>query len=406
MREIHEPLILSVTGPDRPGVLAALAQVLADEGVDLVDIEQATLQNFLALSFLVDLGGHPARAHAVLTRFSPTAQAMGLTVEAKPVSPGELFTLKEHDLWALTLLGERSSAAMVAAVADVTGRHGANIVSIRRLAEEDLRAAELIVDARLVRDVEAMRRDLLRAGERSGADVALARENVHRKNKRVVVMDADSTLVAGEVIDELARRAGVQPQVAAITRRAMEGELDFAAALRERVALLRGLTAADLELVASSMPLTPGAEETVLALRALGLKVAVISGGFSFFVDRLQERLGLDYAFSNQLEVRDGVVTGQVLAPILDAAGKAERLREIARREAVPLTQVVGVGDGANDIPMLQAAGLGVAFRAKEATRQAAHGAIQTNNLRALLTLLGVTQRDLRALTRDGGATP
>jgi phosphoserine phosphatase len=398
MRPVREPVILAVTGPDRPGILAELAAVLAAEGIELVDIEQATLQSFLALSFLVDLGGQPERAQAVLTRFFPAAQRLGLSVQAKPISQGELFTLNEHDLWALTVLGSGDAAAMVAAVAAVTGRHGANIVSVRRLADEDIRAAELIVDARAVTDVEAMRRELLRQGEAAGADIALARENAYRKSKRIVLMDADSTLVAGEMIDELARRAGVAEQVAAITRRAMEGELDFATALTQRVALLRGLKVEQLEEAAAAMPLTPGAQETIAALKALGLRVGVISGGFTFFVERLRKRLGLDYAFGNILEIQHGALTGRLLPPLLDAEGKAERLREIARAEGVPLSQVVGVGDGANDIPMLQAAGLGVAFRAKEAAHRVADGAIHRNNLQVLLVLLGVSPSDLRAL--------
>ena len=231
-----------------------------------------------------------------------------------------------------------------------------------------------------------------------GLDVGIAPEDVHRKSKRVVVMDADSTLVAGEVIDELARRAGVVDKVAAITRRAMEGELDFAAALTERVSLLAGLTRADLQAVIESMVLTPGAADTIAVLKALGFKVGVISGGFTFFTEHLRETLGLDYAFGNVLEMDGDRLTGRVVPPIIDAQGKAERVRQIARELGVPLSQVVTVGDGANDIPMLETAGLGVAFRAKEAARRAARGSIQRNDMKALLYLLGISGRDLKKL--------
>ncbi len=402
MRDVIEPLILSVSGRDRPGVLAVLAAVLAREEIELVDIEQATLQEFLALSFLVDLNGKAEAARAVLERFFPAATELGLAVEARPVSPEELRTLSEKDLWALTLLGPAATAAMVATIAGVTSRHGANIVSVRRLAEDDIRAAEFIVDASRCQAVDAMRRDLFLEAEAVGVDVGLSRASVYRQSKRVVVLDADSTLVAGEVIDELAQLAGVADQVKEITRRAMEGRLDFGAALRERVALLRGLPVERLREIEERLPLTPGAEEMIAALRALGFKVGVISGGFSFFTDSLKRRLKLDYAFANELEIEDGKLTGHVVPPIVDAEGKAERLRTIAQWERVPLSQVVGVGDGANDIPMLQAAGLGVAFRAKEVAKRAADGAIHQDSLLGLLYLLGVSQQDLKELLARG----
>lgn len=401
MLSAREPLILSVSGRDRPGVLAELAGVLAAGGIQLIDIEQATLQDFLALSFLVDLGERAEGAQELLHRFFPAAARLGLAVEARAISPAELRDLKSTSLWALTLLGKEATASMVAAVAGVAARHGANIVRIRRLAELDIRAAEFILDASKVRDLAAFRRELIRDAEAAGVDVSLARESVYRQSKRVVVMDADSTLVAGEVIEELARVAGVETRVRSITERAMRGELEFASALRERVRLLAGLRLSDLQAVADAIPLTPGAEETVGLLKSLGYKVGVISGGFTFFTEHLRRLLDLDYAFGNELELAGDELTGELVPPILDAQGKADRLREIARRERVPLTQVVGVGDGANDIPMLQTAGLGVAFRAKEAARAVADGVIHQNSLSGLLYLLGVSQRDLSELLRS-----
>ncbi len=400
MREVHEPLILSVSGPDRPGILAELAGILARGQIDLVDVEQATLQNFLALSLLVDLGNRPERAQVILREFLPAAARMGLNAEVRAISHPELRILKEQDLWAVTLIGEAAIAHMVTTVAAATARHNANIVTIRRLAEQDISAAELIVDVSRTAYVDSFRRDLLSACEAVGMDVGVAPEDVHRKSKRVVVMDADSTLVAGEVIDELARRAGVVEKVAAITRRAMEGELDFTAALTERVALLAGLGRADLQAVIDSMRLTPGAAETIAVLKALGFKVGVISGGFTFFTDHLRTTLGLDYAFGNVLEMEGDRLTGRVVPPVIDAQGKAERVRQIARELGVPLSQVVTVGDGANDIPMLETAGLGIAFRAKEAARRAARGTIQRNDMKALLYLLGISQRDVRRVAR------
>lgn len=405
MRALSEPVILSVSGPDRPGILAELAGILARGGIDLVDIEQATLQNFLALSFLIDLGGDPVAAQVVLRDFLSAASRLGLATDTRFPSQEEIRSLKEQDLWALTVLGSAESASIVAAVAEVTSRHGANIVSIRRLAEEDLRAAEFLLDAARVADVPALRRDLFSTCEAAGADVGLAPEDVHRKSKRMVIFDADSTLVAGEVIDELARAAGSAERVADITRRAMEGELDFAASLTERVATLAGLETSELERIAEALPLTPGADAAIAALKRLGYKVGVISGGFTFFTDHLKERLGLDYAFGNELEIEGGRLTGRVVPPILDAAAKAQHVKLIASLERVPLSQVVAVGDGANDIPMLTIAGLGVAFRGKEATRRAADGSIHRNDFEALLYLLGISHRDLKRFQNRGAPT-
>ena len=390
MRQLTEPVILSVSGRDRPGILAVLAGKLAEHGIELVDIEQATLQDFLAVSFLVDLGSGGHSARAILREFVPEARSLGLSVELRPISQEELRSLDEKDLWALTVLGAGDIAGTVATVAGIVASHGANITSVRRLAEEDLSAAEFILDASRVQKLSDFRRDLLSHAEQAGADIALAREAAYRRSKRVVVMDADSTLVAGEVIDELAARAGVAEQVRSITDSAMEGNRDFTASLRERVALLAGLDERVLEEVAAAMPLTPGAEETISSLKALGLKVAVISGGFTFFTDRLAERLGLDYAFANRLGIEDGKLTGKLVGPILDAEGKADRLMKIAEAEGVHRSQVVAVGDGANDIPMLQKAGLGVAFQARPATREAADAAIHGQSTGTALSARGL----------------
>jgi phosphoserine phosphatase len=294
----------------------------------------------------------------------------------------------------------------VADTAAAVARHGANIVSIRRLAESDLRAGEYVLDVSGCTEVAALKADLLRTAERLGVDAGLAREDVYRKSKRIVVFDMDNTLVAGEMIDALADAAGVGDRVAAITRQAMDGRLDFAEALHRRVALLAGLPEARVNELARSMPLTPGAEEVLAVLKSLGYKLGVLSGGFTRFVDVLRVRFGLDYAFANTLEIENGVVTGRVTGEVLDGEGKARRLEEIARAEGVPRDLVVGVGDGANDIPMLQRAGLGIAFRAKEVTRRSADGAIQRNSFDGLLYLLGVSARDRARVQATEAVSP
>ena len=400
MRTLVEPFIFSVSGRDRPGLLATLAGALDAAAIDVVDIEQATLQDFLALSFLLDLENDPARSRRLLGEVIPRAAELGLAVDVRRLDADQVRLLKETDHLVLTLVAERPSARLVARLGETAARHGANIVTIRRLAEEDLRAGEYVLDVSLVRDLDAFKGDMLLAAEALGADAGLAREDVYRKSKRVVVFDMDNTLVAGEIIDALAKRAGVEEAVASITREAMEGSADFATALRRRVRLLAGLPESALHEVRDAMTLTPGAEETVRVLKRLGYRLGVVSGGFTFFVDHLREHLGIDYAFANTLRIRDGRLTGDLDGEILDGPGKADRLREIAEREGVRLDQVVGVGDGANDIPMLQAAGLGIAFRAKETTRRNADAAIGRNDFLGILYLLGVSGRDLARVRR------
>lgn len=398
MRTLREPYIFSVSGRDRPGLLARIATALDEAEIDIVDIEQATLQDFLALSFLLDLEGDAERGRRLLRDLLPLAGELGLAVDVRGLDADQVKHLKESDHVVLTVVSERPTSRMVAELATVTARHDANIVSIRRLAEEDLRAGEYVLDVTGVSDREGLRADLFSIAERLGVDVALAREDVYRKSKRIVVFDMDSTLLQAEVIDCLAARAGVEEEVAGITRDAMEGRIEFGESLRRRTALLSGLPVTVLEEVAKSIPLTPGAEETLRVLKRLGFKLGVVSGGFSWFVERVGDRLGVDYVFANHLEIEDGTLTGNLVPPILDGPGKAERLREIAAKEGVPVDQVVGVGDGANDVPMLQTAGLGIAFRAKDVTRRSADAAIQRNTFAGLLHLLGVSGRDVQRL--------
>jgi phosphoserine phosphatase len=245
-----------------------------------------------------------------------------------------------------------------------------------------------------------MTRQLLAEGAGLGIDIAVQKENLYRRAKRLVVLDMDSTLIQIEVIDELARLAGVGEQVAAITERAMNGELDFQQALRERVGLLKGLSAGALEQVYRDLPFTPGAKNLIRILRRLGFRTAVISGGFDFFTDRLKAELGLDYAYANDLEIVDGLVTGQVVGAIVDGQRKAELLAEIAEREGITLSQVIAIGDGANDLPMLGRAGLGIAFNAKARVREQADYHINQGSLDSILYLLGIAEWEMAELSK------
>jgi phosphoserine phosphatase len=398
VRPLREPFILSVSGRDRPGVLATLAAALAEAGIDIVDIEQATLQDFLALSFLVDLEEDPERSRRLLQLVLPRAAELGLAVDVRGLVPDEVRMLKETDHAVLVLLSDKPSSRLIAELGTATARHHANIVSIRRLAEEDLRAGEFVLDVTHVTDLDALKADLFLTSERLGADAGLAREDAYRKNKRVVVFDMDGTLVVGESIDILAEKLGVAGTVREITRDAMEGRLDFSESLRRRVALLKGLPERALHEVAAGLEIAPGAPEALRVLKRLGYRLGVVSGGFSIIVEAIRERLGLDFAVGNRVEIEAGRLTGRLIEPILDGEGKARALRAIAEKEGISLQQVVGVGDGANDIPMLQAAGLGIAFHAKERTREHAHAALQRSDFLGLLYMLGVSARDVKKL--------
>jgi phosphoserine phosphatase len=302
----------------------------------------------------------------------------------------------------VTLLARRVTAEHIALVSDITARYGLNIDQIDRLsgripeglpADQGKGCIEFSVRGE-PDDPAQLRAEFLTIAQQLNVDIAFQQDSIFRRNRRLVVFDMDSTLIDAEVIDELAKAAGVGEQVSAITERAMRGELDFKASFRERMALLKGLPESVLEEVADSLRLTEGAETLISQLRRLGYKTAILSGGFSYFAERLQERLGIDYVYANALPVENGLVTGGVKEPIVDGQRKADLLRELAQREGISLEQTIAVGDGANDLPMLAIAGLGVAFRAKPLVKQSAKQAISTLGLDGILYLLGFRDRE------------
>ncbi|MEE4301467.1 MAG: phosphoserine phosphatase SerB, partial [Pseudomonadales bacterium] len=303
--------------------------------------------------------------------------------------------------WIVTLLARRLEARHFAEVTAVVARGGLRVDAIRRLSagvtltEAATRASVELSLRGMPVDESGMRAELLELAQGSGIDIAFQRDDLYRRNRRLVAFDMDSTLIEAEVIDELARRRGVGDRVVAITERAMRGELDFAESFRERVALLEGLPESELESVAAALPLTEGAEQLVGQLRRLGYRTAILSGGFRYFAERIADRLGIDFVHANELEIEDGVVTGRVSGAIVDGARKAALLQEIAAAERITLDQVIAVGDGANDLPMLSLAGLGIAFRAKPLVRESAEQSISELGLDGILYLLGFTDEDL-----------
>jgi len=396
-------LRIDITGHDHPGVTHALTSILAPTGVRLLDIGQAVIHDALALGMLVELTDE-MRSSPLLTDLLLEAHRLGVQIRFTTV------TSDEYDGWVIeqskaryviSILGRSLTAAHLGAVSGVIASAGLNIDRIDRLSsrtplDEDAQRVciELSASGANGGGEDDMRAALLALTQVLDVDIAFQHDNVYRRNRRLVAFDMDSTLIQTEVIDELARLAGVGDRVSRITEAAMRGELDFQESFRRRVALLKGLPASALQDVIDRVPLMDGAERLIATLRMLGYKTAILSGGFTFMGRELQRRLGIDHLHSNELEIRDGVVTGEVKTEIVDGQRKAYYLGELARAEGLSMEQVIAVGDGANDLPMLKLAGLGIAFRAKPVVRQSANHAISTLGLDGILYLLGVRDRE------------
>ncbi len=389
-------VLATITGRDRPGVTASLFATLAAHDVEVRDVEQVVIRDRLILAVLLDLRGDPAALRSSVVQAS-TALGMEceLTVDehTAPRRPRERGP-RSH----VMIIGRPLRPGALSHVTQVVADMGGNIESITQLAVEPASSLELIVRCE---DPATLRAGLVRAADETGVDIAVEPAGLRRRAKRLVVLDVDSTLIQDEAIDVLAERGGVGEAVADVTARAMAGELDFAASLRERVGLLAGLTVTDLEAVRDSLKLTPGARTFVRTLHRVGYHVGVVSGGFTFVTDRFVEELGLDFAAANQLEIVDGVLTGRLVGEIVDRAGKATALRHFAANFGVPLEQTVAVGDGANDIDMLETAGLGVAFNAKAALRAAADTAVNLPYLDTVLFVLGISGDEVAEATAD-----
>ncbi|HZY75101.1 MAG TPA: phosphoserine phosphatase SerB [Jatrophihabitantaceae bacterium] len=383
-------VLATVTGRDRPGVTAAFFAALAAHDVDIRDVEQVVVRDRMLLGVLLDLQGDPAALRASVTR---TAQALGM--ESEVVIADEARSVRRtsgRPRSHVIVLGRPLRAGALSSVAQRIADQGGNIESVAQLSSEPVSAVEMIVSCD---DPAGLGAALVQAADETGIDIAIEPAGLRRRAKRLVVLDVDSTLIRDEGIDVLAERAGVGPQVAAVTERAMAGELDFAESLRERVALLAGVAVSDVESVRDRLRLTPGARTFVRTLRRLGFHVGVVSGGFTVFTDRFVAELELDFAAANQLEVVDGKLTGKLVGPIVDRAGKARALERFAEQFGVPLTQTVAVGDGANDIDMLEAAGLGIAFNAKAALRAAADTSVNLPYLDSVLFVLGISRDEI-----------
>ncbi len=399
-----ELVLIRITGTDKPGLTSSITTILAEYAVNILDIGQAEIHDSLSLGILAAI---PATTESapVLKELLFRVHELGLSARFTPVteeSYHEWVSGQGKPRHIITLLGRTLDAGAIARITTIVARHGLNIDQISRLsgrvplenAGANTRAC-VEFSVRGDADQRALRAEFLDVASQLGVDVAFQVDDVYRRSRRLVAFDMDSTLIETEVIDELARAAGVGDQVAEITERAMQGELDFKQSFQQRMALLQGLNTDVLEGIAANLPVTEGAERLISNLRALGYKTAILSGGFNYFGQYLQKKLGIDYVYANELEIESGLVTGRVIEPVVDGQRKADLLRELAQREGIRLEQTIAVGDGANDLPMLSIAGLGIAFRAKPLVRENARNSISTLGLDGILYLLGYRDRDI-----------
>jgi phosphoserine phosphatase len=385
-------ILVTVSGRDRPGVTAALFQSFAAHDVDVLDVEQVVIQGRLVLGALLELQGDPA---SLRRSVGTCCKALVLEYEVVVVGDGKQAPTRVPGKYHVIVLGRPLRPGAVAQVAQRVADVGGNIESVTQLSSHPVASLDLVVANAGEADLRGV---LAQAAVDTGLDIAVERAGLARRAKRLVVLDVDSTLVQGEGIDELAKRAGVSGEVAAITAAAMAGELDFAESLRSRVKLLAGLDYAQVEAVRDEMALAPGARTLVTTLKRLGYVVGVVSGGFTVFTDQLVADLELDFAAANVLEIFDGALTGQVIGPLIDRGAKATALQQFAAEFSVPLSQTVAIGDGANDIDMLAAAGLGIAFNAKPALRDRAEVSVNQPFLDVVLHVLGISRAEIDAL--------
>ena len=405
MPKSKEIILLNITGEDKCGVTATLTEILAENDVNILDIGQAVIHDDLGLGILFEV---PAKDESspILKELLFKAYELGITIKFTPIPVKdyeEWVDQQGKDRYIVTLLSRKLKAGHLAKVTAVIAQQGLNIDFISRLSgrpqlnngDKNTRSVVEFSLRGTPMNLVKMKKEFTAIASEKGIDIAFQADNIFRRNRRLVCFDMDSTLIQTEVIDELAYRAGVGEKVSAITESAMRGEIDFSESFIQRVALLKGLDESVMKEIAENLPITEGAERLFKTLKQYGYKTAILSGGFNYFGNYLKNKLGVDYVFANELEIMDGKLTGKHLNEIVDGDRKAELLKLLAFKEDIHLEQVIAVGDGSNDLPMLQLAGLGIAFHAKPKVKESAKNAISNIGLDAILYLLGFRDREI-----------
>ncbi len=406
-----EIILINVAGHDTPGLTSELVGIMARFGVEILDIGQSVIHDHLTWGILIRVPDETEVSN-VLKDLLFRVHELGLTIRFEPISVEayqDWVGGKGKNRYIVTLLGRTISAEQIARVSELTAKNGLNIDNITRLSsrvplDEPVERQQACLEFSVrgtPPDLDQLRASFLHISGELNVDIAFQADSIFRRNRRLVVFDMDSTLIEAEVIDELAKEAGVGAQVVAITEQAMRGEIDFVESFKRRVGLLAGLDQAVLSQVAGRLKLTEGAEKLIGTLRGMGYKTAILSGGFTYFANDLKRRLGIDYVYANELQIENGKVTGRVTGQVIDGAMKAQLLNEIAERENIRKEQIIAVGDGANDLPMLSQAGLGIAFRAKPSVKETARHSISTLGLDGILYLIGFRDRDIESWNPD-----
>jgi phosphoserine phosphatase len=403
MREI---ILINITGKDKPGLTSSLTNILAQYEVTILDIGQAVIHDYLSLGILVEIPTEHSSS-SILKDLLFRAHKLGIQIRFSAIdaeSYGDWASKYGQQRRIITLLGRKLTAVQLAKVATVLADNHLNIDVITRLSgrisfddpESLPKACVKFTVSGSIDDPGLLRGQLLKISEETGIDISFHVDDIYRHARRLVVFDMDSTLIQGEMINILAQHAGVGDQVAEITAAAMNGDLDFKESLTRRVALLKGLDEKVLSEAAQNLTLNEGAERVINTLKRLGYKIGIISGGFDYFGEYLQKKLGLDYVFANVLEIKDGKVTGNITGDIIDGPKKAEILKTIARVENISLQQTIALGDGANDLHMISIAGLGIAYHAKPVVKENAEESISSVGLDGLLYLIGISEREIQ----------
>lgn len=388
--------LITVSGKDHPGITAELMRAVSASGDEVIDMGQAVTHGLLSLSFVLKINSVPENASRtpIIRDLLFLAKDMGLELEYEKIEEDLGKDTQEENLESIFVLNcvtpEKITASFIRDTATTLAKNKINIRRIDKVSPKSFSSLEITTTVPGFLDLDSVKHDLIEVSTNHKVDVAFLKDNVFRRSKRLIVFDMDSTLIQTEVIDEMAELAGVGDQVKAITEQAMNGEIDFNESLIKRVQALEGLDKAKLVELSNRLPLTEGVEEFIQTVKRLGYKVALISGGFSFFTDRLKDQLKIDYAFANELEFREDKLTGKVIGTIVNAEQKALLLKLIAQQENISLEQVVAIGDGANDLPMLSTAGLGIAFHAKDTVRKKAEQRMSHGPMTSILYFLGI----------------